>query len=149
MPLNSEGVLSKPTTKPDAFQAAFQSPDVKGLPVVPTKNEQDINKIAAEYEEMFLKFFFKNMLPENEDGFLGGSTNQVYRSIWLDGVAKEAAKKGSFGIAPLIARSLRKQSNAEAPQGGVAMTAADTINKMKAYQSLQATQAQSDHVRFA
>ncbi len=69
-------------------------------------------KSAREYEEMFLKFLFNNIMPKNDDGYLSNSSNsEVYRSFWVDAAAKQAAKQG-IGIAKQILCQMERAEKA-------------------------------------
>ncbi len=81
------------------------------LPISKATTKEDKIKAAHDYEEMFLKFLFKNMIPkESEDGMFGtGHSAEMYQSFWIDAAAKHAANAGDgVGIAKQILKTFER-----------------------------------------
>jgi flagellar protein FlgJ len=74
---------------------------------------------AQEFEAMFLNSMFQHMMTGIEgDGPFGGSTGiGVWRSFLTNEFAKSVAKKGGFGLADQVYRSLITQQAANASTG--------------------------------
>jgi Rod binding domain-containing protein len=82
--------------------------------------QEDKIKAAHDFEEMFLKFVFKSIMPKDTEGGLFGTSHsaEMYRSLWIDATAKEAAKRG-VGIARQVLKSIdQKDKESESIQKG-------------------------------
>jgi Rod binding domain-containing protein len=79
------------------------------MPLSKTITKEDKIKAARDYEEMFLKRVFTNMIPEDTEGglFGAGHSSEMYKSLWIDAVAKQAAKRG-VGIAKYIIKAIER-----------------------------------------
>ncbi len=81
---------------------------------------EDKKKAAHDFEEMFLKFVFKNIMPkDSEGGFFGSSHSaEMYRSLWVESAARETAKRG-VGIAKHVLKSIdQKDKQQQSAQKG-------------------------------
>ncbi|MES2252486.1 MAG: rod-binding protein [Pseudomonadota bacterium] len=92
------------------------------MPLHKTTTKEDKIKAAHDYEEMFLKFFFTNIMPKDTEGglFGGGHSSEMYQSLWVDAAAKQTAKRG-VGIAKHIIKALDRmyaEPNQMMQQGG-------------------------------
>ena len=95
------------------------------IPMTPLNKvttKEDKIKAAHDYEEMFLKFFFQNIMPTDTEGGLFGSghSSEMYQSLWVASAAKQAAKRG-VGIAAQVIKALNRtyQDSNETPQGAI------------------------------
>ncbi|MES2607146.1 MAG: rod-binding protein [Pseudomonadota bacterium] len=92
------------------------------MPLNKPITKEDKIKAAHDYEEMFLKFFFTNIIPKDTEGglFGAGHSSEMYQSLWVDAAAKQAAKTG-VGIAKYIIKALDRsyQEPNQLQQGGI------------------------------
>lgn len=81
------------------------------MPVNKPISEDQKIKAAHDYEEMFLKFFFKEMMPKDIQGglFGAGHTAEMYQSLLIDALARSAAKRG-IGIAEQIIKNINRNN---------------------------------------
>lgn len=102
-----------------AIAAATNTP-MNMMPLQKSISKEDKIKAAHDYEEMFLKFFFTNIIPKDSEGglFGAGHSSEMYQSLWIDAAAKQAAKRG-VGIAKYIVKAIEQnyQEPAKLPQG--------------------------------
>jgi Rod binding domain-containing protein len=89
------------------------------LPINKTITKQDKIKAAHDFEEMFIKFFFKSIIPQNTEGGLFGTSHssEMYRSMWIDSAAKQTAKRG-VGIAKYIMKALDRNDPLSSSEKG-------------------------------
>lgn len=101
--------------------AATKTP-INMMPLNKTTTKEDKIKAAHDYEEMFLKFFFTNIMPKDTEGglFGAGHSSEMYQSLWIDAAAKQAAKRG-VGIAQHIIKALDQnyQGSTQLQQGNL------------------------------
>lgn len=90
-----------------AVAAATTREPMTMMPLNKPITKEDKIKAAHDYEEMFLKFFFTNIIPKDTEGglFGAGHSSEMYQSLWVDAAAKQAAKRG-VGIAKYIIKAL-------------------------------------------
>ena len=104
-----------------AVTAAAREP-ITMMPLSKTITKEDKIKAAHDYEEMFLRFFFTNIMPKDTEGglFGAGHSSEMYQSLWIDAAAKQAAKRG-VGIAQHIIKALDQnyQEPANLQQGNL------------------------------
>ncbi len=104
-----------------AVTAAAREP-ITMMPLSKTITKEDKIKAAHDYEEMFLKFFFTNIMPKDTEGglFGAGHSSEMYQSLWIDAASKQAAKRG-VGIAQYIIKALDQnyQEPAKLQQGNL------------------------------
>ena len=110
-----------------AVTAAAREP-ITMMPLSKTITKEDKIKAAHDYEEMFLRFFFTNIMPKDTEGglFGAGHSSEMYQSLWIDAAAKQAAKSsvdgvGGVGIAREIIKALDRayQEPAQLQQGNL------------------------------
>jgi len=70
--------------------------------------QTDIEKAAESFEAVFLNQMLQPMFDglETDGPFGGGHTEKIFRSMFVDEVAKEIAKAGGIGIADQVQREL-------------------------------------------
>jgi Rod binding domain-containing protein len=104
-----------------AVTAATKAP-INMMPLSKTVTKEDKVKAAHDYEEMFLKFFFTNIMPKDTEGglFGAGHSSEMYQSLWIDAASKQAAKRG-VGIAQHIIKALDRsyQESTQLQQGNL------------------------------
>jgi len=88
------------------------------IPLNKTVTKEDKIKAAHDFEEMFIKFFFKNIIPKNTEGGLFGTSHSsdMYRSLWIDAAAKQASKRG-VGIARYITKAMDRNDQLSSDKG--------------------------------
>jgi flagellar protein FlgJ len=79
------------------------------LSVNKTISKEDKIKAAHDYEEMFFKFFLKEIMPKDIEGGLFGTGHsaEMYQSMLIDAFAKSAAKRG-VGIAEHVIKAINR-----------------------------------------
>ncbi len=104
-----------------AVTAVAREP-INMMPLSKTVTKEDKVKAAHDYEEMFLKFFFTNIMPKDTEGglFGAGHSSEMYQSLWIEAAAKQAAKRG-VGIAQHIIKALDRnyQESTQLQQGNL------------------------------
>lgn len=74
------------------------------------QKQESFKKTATEFEEMYLKHFFKHIMPKDrEKPFSEKSQNEdMYQSLWIDFTAKHVAENGGIGVAKFVLKQLNK-----------------------------------------
>lgn len=74
------------------------------------QKQETYKKTAIEFEEMFLKHFFKHIMPQDrENGYSSKSQSEdIYKSLWTDFVSKEIAENGGIGVAEFVLKQFNK-----------------------------------------
>ncbi len=75
-------------------------------------NQQDVDKVAKDFEAMFISQMLQSMFKDvKTDPVLGGGqSEEVFRSMLIDQYGKEMSQNGGLGLAPHIkAELLRMQ----------------------------------------
>jgi Rod binding domain-containing protein len=71
-------------------------------------NKDAINKVAQDFEAVFLTQMFQHMFNglDADPLFGGGQAENTYRSLMLNEYGKEVAKNGGVGLADHVSRTL-------------------------------------------
>ncbi len=74
------------------------------------QKQESLKKTAIEFEEMYLKHFFKHIIPKDrEKSFSDKSQSEdMYKSLWIDFIAKHVAENGGIGVAKFVLKQLKK-----------------------------------------
>ena len=85
---------------------------------VPKDTESQLKFAARKLEELFIYELFKSMRKTHifNDYPGAGFESQMFWSMWDEGIAQEAAKRESLGLAPVIYRWLKNQLEAVPPK---------------------------------
>lgn len=77
------------------------------------QKQEAYQKTAIEFEEMFLKHFFKHIMPQDrEKAYASKSQSEdMYQSLWIDFTSKHIAENGGIGIAQYVLKQLNKNQH--------------------------------------
>lgn len=98
------------------MDAIASGPQVTGpAPQMPRKANDPV-ATAREFESVFVGQMTKIMMDmvETDGGFSGGHGEEMFRGVMAEEMGKEIARKGGFGLAPVVLDQIIKM------QGGTA-----------------------------
>jgi len=70
--------------------------------------EQKLKEVAQEFEAILIASLLKDARPGRQDGLFGGGlSNDLYRQLFTDEIAKAIARSGGIGVGKMLERQLR------------------------------------------
>ena len=85
------------------------APDITRQPVLASSPEGQAREAAKHFEGMFLSTLLNTMFSKVDAGIFGGGPSEsIYRSMFVDEVAKSVAQGGGVGIAEHIYSEILK-----------------------------------------
>ena len=97
---------------PSAAATAVTGPQPVALPTATPAQRRKIADAAQAFEAQMLSTMMQPMFQgqsESPSGpFGGGSGEETYRSFMVDAIAKQTARAGGVGLAPVVMREMLK-----------------------------------------
>jgi flagellar protein FlgJ len=95
---------------------------------------QKLKEVAQEFEAILIASLLKETRPSEQTGLFGGGlSNDLYRQLFTDEIAKAIARNGGIGVGKMLERQLRATLNVEGRENRLKASpqSADVTNRSR------------------